>query len=96
MPTRNSMRRSGGSPALRSTMPVLNLDRAAHGIDHAAELDDAAVARALDDASVVHGDGRIDQAQRPEPRDWECLNHMARAFLRLASIRLMLRKLAIV
>ena len=27
------------------------------------------------------------------PGDWECLNHKARAFLRLASIRLMLRKL---
>jgi transposase len=26
-------------------------------------------------------------------RDWECLNQKARAFLRLASIRLMLRKL---
>ena len=30
----------------------------------------AAVAGALDDASVVHGDGRVDQvaAQRPQPR----------------------------
>ena len=27
------------------------------------------------------------------PRDWECLNRKALAFLRLASIRLMLRKL---
>jgi transposase len=27
-------------------------------------------------------------------KDWECLNHKALAFLRLASIRLMLRKLA--
>ena len=26
-------------------------------------------------------------------KDWECLNHKALAFLRLASIRLMLRKL---
>ena len=49
---------------------VLHLDRAAHGVDHAAELDDAAVAGALDDAAMVHGDGGIDQiaAQRPEPR----------------------------
>ena len=47
---------------------VLNLDRAAHGVDDAAELDDAAVARALDDAPMVDRDGRIDQiaAQRPE------------------------------
>ena len=49
---------------------VLHFDRAAHGVDHAAELDDAAVAGALDDAAVMEGDGRIDQvaAQRPEPR----------------------------
>ena len=49
---------------------VLNFDRAAHGVDDAAELDDRAVAGALDDAPVVHGDGRIDEiaAQRPQPR----------------------------
>ena len=48
----------------------LHFDRAAHGVDHAAELDEAAVAGALDDAAVMQGDGRIDQvaAQRPEPR----------------------------
>src|SRR5271166_3696386 len=40
---------------------VLHLDRAAHRVDHAAELDDAAVAGALDDAPVVGGDGRIDE-----------------------------------
>ena len=37
---------------------VLNFDRAAHGVDDAAELDDRAVAGALDDAPVMHGDGR--------------------------------------
>ena len=37
---------------------VLHLDRAAHGVDHAAELDEAAVAGALDDATMMHGDGR--------------------------------------
>ena len=49
---------------------VLHFDRAAHGVDHAAELDEAAVAGALDDAPVMHGDGGIDQiaAQRPQPR----------------------------
>ena len=49
---------------------VLNLDRAAHGVDDAAELDDAAVAGALDDAPVMGGDGRIDQiaAQRAQAR----------------------------
>jgi hypothetical protein len=49
---------------------VLHLDRAAHRVDHAAELDKAAVAGALDDAPVMRGDGRIDQiaAQPPQPR----------------------------
>ena len=49
---------------------VLHLDGAAHGVDHAAELDEDAVAGALDDAAVMRGDGRIDQiaAQPPEPR----------------------------
>ena len=40
---------------------LLHFDRAAHSVDNAAELDDAAVARALDDAAVVHGDCGIDQ-----------------------------------
>src|ERR1700722_7957048 len=50
--------------------PGLDFDGAAHGVDHAAELDDRTVAGALDDASVVHGDDRVDQvaAQRPKPR----------------------------
>ena len=39
----------------------LHLDRAAHGVDNAAELDDDAVAGALDDAAVMGGDGRVDQ-----------------------------------
>ena len=49
---------------------VLHFDRAAHRVDHAAELDKAAVAGALDDAPVMRGDGGIDQiaAQPPEPR----------------------------
>ena len=64
------MRRSGGRPALRSIDAALHFDRAAHGVDHAAELDEAAVAGALDDAAVMRGDGGIDQiaAQPPEPR----------------------------
>ena len=50
---------------------VLHFDRAAHGVDDAAELDDRAVAGALDDAAVMHGDGRVDQvaAQRPQARE---------------------------
>ena len=37
----------------------LHLDRAAHGIDHARELQQQAVARGLDDATAVAGDCRI-------------------------------------
>ena len=48
----------------------LHLDGAAHGVDHAAELDDRAVAGALDDAPVMDRDRRVDEiaAQRPQPR----------------------------
>ncbi len=41
--------------------PVLHLDGAAHGVNHAAELNETAVASALDHAAVMHGDGGIDQ-----------------------------------
>src|SRR5262245_55527872 len=37
----------------------LHLDRAAHGIDHARELQQQAVAGGLDDAAAVTGDGRV-------------------------------------
>ena len=40
---------------------VLNLDGATHGVDHAAKLDESAVACALDDAPVVNGDRGVDQ-----------------------------------
>ena len=40
---------------------VLYFDRATHRVNDAAELDDAAVAGALDDAAVMHGDCGIDQ-----------------------------------
>ncbi len=48
----------------------LDFNGAVHCVDDAAELDDAAVAGALDDAPVMHGDGRVDQvaAKRPKPR----------------------------
>jgi hypothetical protein len=48
----------------------LHLDREADGVDHAAELDDRAVAGALDDAAVVRRDGGVDEiaAQRPKTR----------------------------
>ena len=65
------MRRSGGRPALRSTRPVLHLDRATHRVDDAAKLDETAVAGALDDPPVMGGDGGIDEiaAQAPKPRE---------------------------
>ena len=55
-------------PALRSTMPRLHLDRAAHRVDSAAEFDQRSVAGALDDATVMHGDCRVDEiaAQGPQ------------------------------
>ena len=40
---------------------VLHFDRASHRVDHAAELDEAAVAGALDDAPMMGVDGGIDQ-----------------------------------
>src|ERR1700729_2886091 len=49
---------------------VLHFDRAAHRVDHAAELDKNAVSGALDDAPMVDRDGRIDQvaSERPSVR----------------------------
>src|SRR6185437_3444153 len=40
---------------------VLHLDAAADSVDHAAELDDRAVAGALDDAAAMGGDRRVDE-----------------------------------
>ena len=40
---------------------VLHLDGAAHRVDDTPELDNCAVAGALDDAPVMHGEERIDQ-----------------------------------
>jgi hypothetical protein len=47
----------------------LDFDGAVHRVDNAPKLNDAAVARSLDDAPMVNGDSRVDQvaAQRPEP-----------------------------
>ena len=47
---------------------ALHFDRAADGVDHAAELDDAAVAGALDDAAMMHGDERVDQVAAKGPK----------------------------
>ena len=45
---------------------ALNLNRRPHRLDHAAELDNRPVAGALDEPTVVDGDGRVDEvaAQR--------------------------------
>ena len=49
---------------------VLNLDSAAHGLDHAAKFDQRPVARALEHSAIMAGDRGIDEigAQRPQPR----------------------------
>jgi hypothetical protein len=46
---------------LRSTMPVCTFNGAANRVDHAAKFDDRAVAGALDDAAMVHGDCGVDE-----------------------------------
>ena len=53
---RNSMRRFGGTSALRSAIAALHLDGAAHRIDDAGELDQQAVAGGLDDPAAMLGD----------------------------------------
>ena len=47
---------------------VLHLDPAAHGVDCTAELDDRAVAGALDDAAVMSGDGGVDEVATEAPQ----------------------------
>ena len=51
----------GRDPCVALDHGMLHFECAAHRVDDAAELDDAAVAGALDDASVMGGDGRVDQ-----------------------------------
>ena len=46
-------------------------DGAVHRIDDAAEFNDAAVAGALDDAAVMHRDGRVDQIAPKGPKPCE-------------------------
>jgi hypothetical protein len=46
----------GRDPCIALDHGVLHFECAAHRIDDAAELDDAAVAGALDDAAMLHGD----------------------------------------
>jgi hypothetical protein len=48
----------------------LDFNGAVHCVDDTPELDNCAIAGALDDSTVVYGDGRIDQvaSERPQPR----------------------------
>ena len=46
----------------------LHLDRAADGVDHAAELDDDPIARPFDDPPMVEGDGRINEIAAESPK----------------------------
>ena len=60
----------GRDPRVALDHGVLHFERAAHRVDDAAELDDAAIAGALDDAAMMHGDCGIYQiaAQRAQSR----------------------------
>ena len=68
---RNSMRRSAGVAALRAIHLALQLDRTAHRVDHAGELDEQAVAGSLDDAAPMLGDFWIGEfpANRAQRRE---------------------------
>jgi hypothetical protein len=50
-----------GQPGVALDHRVLHLDGAAYGVHDTAELDQSTVAGTLHHASVVHGDGGIDQ-----------------------------------
>jgi hypothetical protein len=56
---------------------ALQLEGAAHGVHHAAELDDRAVSGALDDAAVMGGYCWVDEvaAQAPQARERTLLVH---------------------
>ena len=60
----------GRKPSVALDHAVLHLYGAAYGVDHAAKLDERAVAGALHNAPVMRGDGGIDQIapQPPQPR----------------------------
>jgi hypothetical protein len=58
----------GRQPPVALDHALLHLDRAAHRVDHAAELDDGPIARTLYDAPMMSGDGGVDQIA-PEPAE---------------------------
>ena len=65
------MRRSWRHAGVALDQAVLHFDRATHRVDHAAKLDEAAVAGALDDPPMMGGDGGVDQVapQAPKARE---------------------------
>ena len=65
----------GRDPSVALDHRPLDFNGAVHRVDDAAELDDAAVAGALDDAAVMRGDGGVDQiaAQGPKARQGSIL-----------------------
>jgi hypothetical protein len=67
MPTRNSIRRSSGTPAFRSIEPFCT-STTQRTIDDAAKLDDAAVACALYDPPVMRGYRGVDQIASKTPQ----------------------------
>ena len=64
---RNSNAALGRKTRVAFDHAVLHLDGAAHGVDNAAELDDAPVAGVLHRAPVMYGDCRIDQIASESP-----------------------------
>jgi hypothetical protein len=56
---------------------VLHFERAAHRVDDAAELNHAAIAGALDDPAMMHGDCGVNQiaAQRTQSRQSSIFVH---------------------
>ena len=68
---RNSIRRSARQAGVALDHAALHFDRAAHGVDHAPELDDRAVAGALDDAAMMNRDDGVDEiaAQGSQARE---------------------------
>ena len=57
----------GGQAGVTFDHAGLHFDSAAHRVDHAAELDEAAIAGALDDAPMMRVDGWIDQIAAEPP-----------------------------
>ena len=62
----------GRKPSIALDHAALHLDGAAHGVDYAAKFDKRAIACPLDDAAVMHGDGRVDQVASERPQSRQC------------------------